>query len=115
MWDMHRKVDLPAVPDGRTVVRFSFTDVPAAVRNWWMLITPADVDLCDFDPGHPPDATVETDLRTLTMIWRGDLGWPRRCAPAGSRCTARSGHAAPSPAGLASRRLPPSRGRRSAG
>jgi hypothetical protein len=41
-----------------------------------MLITPADVDLCDFDPGHPPDATVETDLRTLTMIWRGDLGWP---------------------------------------
>jgi hypothetical protein len=33
MWDMHRKVNLPAVPDGRTVVRFSFTDVAAAVRN----------------------------------------------------------------------------------
>jgi hypothetical protein len=75
MWDMHRNVDLPAVPEGRTVLRFSFSDVPAPARNWWMLITPDDVDLCDFDPGYPEYASVEGDLRTLSMVWRGDLGW----------------------------------------
>jgi DNA-binding HxlR family transcriptional regulator len=75
LWDMHRNVDLPAVPEGRTVLRFSFSDVPAPARNWWMLITPDSVDLCDFDPGYPEYACVEGDLRTLSMVWRGDLGW----------------------------------------
>jgi DNA-binding HxlR family transcriptional regulator len=76
LWDMHRSVDLPAVPAGRTVLRFSFSDVPAPARNWWMLLTPHGVDLCDFDPGYPQYACVEGDLRTLSMVWRGDLGWP---------------------------------------
>jgi hypothetical protein len=77
LWDMHRNVNLPAVPDGRTVVRFRFSDVRATAREWWMLITPDGVDLCDFDPGHPERACVETDLRSLAMLWRGDLGWPQ--------------------------------------
>jgi DNA-binding HxlR family transcriptional regulator len=76
LWDMHRSVDLRAVPEGRTVLRFSFADVPAPARNWWMLITPDGVDLCDFDPGYPEYASVEGDLRILSMVWRGDLGWP---------------------------------------
>ena len=33
------------------------------------------VDACDFDPGHPVRVTVETSLRTMTRIWRGDLPW----------------------------------------
>jgi DNA-binding HxlR family transcriptional regulator len=74
-WVPERNVDLPAVPEGRTVLRFSFSDVPAPARNWWMLITPDSVDLCDFDPGYPEYACVEGDLRTLSMVWRGDLGW----------------------------------------
>jgi hypothetical protein len=35
-----------------------------------------NVDLCDFDPGYPEYASVEGDLRTLSMVWRGDLSWP---------------------------------------
>ncbi len=31
--------------------------------------------MCDFDPGYEVDATVATDLRTLTEIWRGDIDW----------------------------------------
>ena len=31
--------------------------------------------MCDFDPGFEVTGTVETDLRTLTRIWRGDIGW----------------------------------------
>ena len=75
MWDIHRNVDLDAVPPGRTVLRFSFRDVPGVARSWWLVITADGVDLCDFDPGHPVTTTVESDLRTLIMVWRGDLGW----------------------------------------
>ena len=33
------------------------------------------VDVCDVDPGHPPRATAEAGLRTLTRLWRGDVDW----------------------------------------
>ena len=75
MWDVHRNVDLDAVPPGRTVLRFRFRDVPGAARSWWLVITADGVDLCDFDPDHPVTATVESDLRTLIRVWRGDLSW----------------------------------------
>ena len=75
MWDIHRNIDLEAVPDGRSVLRFSFRDVPDGSSNWWLVITGEGVDLCDFDPGHPVAATVDTDLGTLTRVWRGDVSW----------------------------------------
>ena len=75
MWDLHRNVDLTAVPPGRTVLRFTFPEVAAEDRHWWVVITADEVDLCRFDPGHPVTGTVETDLRTLTRIWRGGLTW----------------------------------------
>ena len=75
MWDIHRNIDLDAVPDGRSVLRFSFRDVTDAASDWWLVITGDGVDLCDFDPGHPVAATVESDLGTLTRVWRGDLSW----------------------------------------
>jgi DNA-binding HxlR family transcriptional regulator len=75
MWDLHRNVDVTAVPQGRTVLHFAFSDVPPAERNWWIVITPEDVDLCRFDPGHEVTASVQTDLRTLTRVWRGELTW----------------------------------------
>jgi len=75
MWDLHRSVDLSAVPPGRTVLGFTFPDVPPEERTWWIVISPDGVDLCSFDPGHPVTATIEVDLRTLTRIWRGQLTW----------------------------------------
>lgn len=76
MWDMHRKVDHTAVPGGRAVVQFEFAGAPRAVRRWWMVITPGDVDVCDVDPGFEVSVSVEADLRSLTEIWRGERGWP---------------------------------------
>jgi DNA-binding HxlR family transcriptional regulator len=75
MWDIHRNIDLDVVPAGRSVLRFSFRDVTDSARDWWLVITGQGVDLCDFDPGHPIAATVETDLGTLTRVWRGDVSW----------------------------------------
>ena len=34
-----------------------------------------EADVCDFDPGYEVTGTVETSLRTLTRIWRGDVSW----------------------------------------
>ena len=75
LWDMHRNVDHAAVPGARTVVHFSFPDVPARSRRWWLVITGDDVDVCDTDPGFDVDLAVTVDLRSMTRIWRGDHGW----------------------------------------
>ncbi len=77
MWDIHRNVDLGEVPPGRTIVRFSFRDVVGSGRDWWLVIKSDGVDLCDFDPGGPVAATVDTELRTMTRLWRGDDRWPQ--------------------------------------
>ncbi|BFU43266.1 winged helix-turn-helix transcriptional regulator [Krasilnikovia sp. MM14-A1004] len=75
LWDMHRNVDQAAVPDGRTVVQFRFPQARQHSRDWWLVITPDDVDICDGDPGHPVAVTVIADLRSLVQVWRGDLSW----------------------------------------
>lgn len=77
MWDIHRNVDLEAVPEGRTVISFRFSDpaVAPAARQWWLVISADGVDVCDFDPGHHVAVTLDTTLRALTQLWRGDLDW----------------------------------------
>ena len=72
LWDMHRNVDHGAVPPRRTVVAFEFADVAPGVARWWLVLTADDVDVCDDDPGDEPAALVQTSLRTLTEVWRGD-------------------------------------------
>lgn len=75
LWDMHRNVDRGAVPDGRTVVHFHFPDARASARDWWLVITPGEVDVCDVDPGHEVAVSVTASLRALTEVWRGDVAW----------------------------------------
>ncbi|MFC7405645.1 winged helix-turn-helix transcriptional regulator [Georgenia alba] len=75
MWDLHRNIDLAAVPPGRTVIHVAFTDVTHSAR-WWVVVEDGAVDLCDFDPGHGVSVTLTTDLRTMVLIWRGDVPWP---------------------------------------
>jgi len=75
LWDMHRRVDLAALPPGRTTLRFRFRDLPAQLRDWWLVMDPEGADVCNTDPGFPVAATVEADLPGLTRIWRGDLEW----------------------------------------
>ncbi|MBI4941636.1 MAG: helix-turn-helix transcriptional regulator [Actinobacteria bacterium] len=76
LWDMHRNVDLAAVPRPRTVVRFRFTDPGVVDRDWWLVISADDVDVCDADPGHPVAASVTGSLLGVTRWWNGDLSWP---------------------------------------
>ncbi|UQU65854.1 helix-turn-helix transcriptional regulator [Couchioplanes caeruleus] len=75
LWDMHRHVDHTALPTGRTVVHFRFPDTPPRLRDWWLVLTDADADVCDADPGHPVTVSVTARLRCLTEVWRGDVSW----------------------------------------
>lgn len=76
MWDMHRGLNLDAMPDGRTVLHFQFLEVPKTANRWWWLVVDEEgVDVCDTDPGHPVTVTVVTPLRALVDLWRGELSW----------------------------------------
>lgn len=56
--------------------QFQFPDLPAEVRDWWLVITPGEADVCDSDPGYPVAVTLTATLRHMTQLWRGDLSWP---------------------------------------
>jgi hypothetical protein len=75
MWDMHRRVALDAVPQGRTVLAMVFDGTSPELRNWWLILTPDEIDVCDYDPGFGTDLTIHTRTETLVRIWRGELGW----------------------------------------
>ncbi|MGF1592671.1 MAG: winged helix-turn-helix transcriptional regulator [Kiloniellaceae bacterium] len=73
MWDMHRRMHLDRMPEARTVIQFEFTDQPAAKRLRWIVGEPGSIDLCITDPGFDIDLFVETDSRTVTLVWYGDV------------------------------------------
>jgi hypothetical protein len=51
------------------------------VSRWRLVVSDGEADVCDFDPGFEVAGTIETSLRTLTRIWRGDVNAWRGAAP----------------------------------
>ncbi len=77
MWDMQRHIPIDAWPRARTAVAFELTGVTPKASRWWLVVAEGRADICDFDPGYDVTATISTNLRTLTQIWRGDTSWSR--------------------------------------
>jgi DNA-binding HxlR family transcriptional regulator len=73
MWDIHRTMNASYFDEGKTVIHFEFSDFDAKSRRWWLIGEDGDVDVCMKDPGHEVDLTVQTDVRTLTGVWMGDI------------------------------------------
>jgi len=73
MWDMHRRMNLEALPEARTVIRFEFSDQSKAKRCRWIVAEPPEIDFCITDPGFEVDVYVTTDSRTITWVWYGDI------------------------------------------
>jgi Predicted transcriptional regulators len=74
MWDVRRFAHRELFPaDRRTVVQFRFSDARQGERTWWLVVENGEVDLCRDDPGHEVTLIVESNVRTLTEIWCGDL------------------------------------------
>lgn len=97
MWDIRRTVPVERWPRNRTVVAFELRDVTRSGSRWWLVVSGADVDLCDYDPGYEVDAVVSGSLRALTRLWRGDVSWPDAL---------RSGEVAVSASGVVRRQVP---------
>jgi DNA-binding HxlR family transcriptional regulator len=76
MWDIRRGANLADAPASPATVHFGFTDVEPSAGRWWLTVGRDGADSCDFDPGHPIVATVRGELRWLSRVWRGDVGWP---------------------------------------
>ena len=71
MADMRRRIQTDMLPDGETVLCFSFSDLDK-FKTWWLIIDGKDVDLCSDDHGKDVDLYVTTTLRIMTEIWEGD-------------------------------------------
>jgi len=75
LWDLHRNLDLAAMPDGRTVLKFQFPDVRGPAARWWIVVATEGVDVCDSDPGYAVTMSITASLKTMTALWRGDITW----------------------------------------
>jgi len=77
LWDMHRRMNTDRMPTRRTVIRFDFTDQKTEKRLRWVIGEKGAVDICITDPGLEVDLFVETDSRTVTLVWYGDMALRR--------------------------------------
>jgi DNA-binding HxlR family transcriptional regulator len=72
-WDMHRRVNVDALPDVPVVVRVEVTDRKGSGALRFLLLRRTEVSLCSANPGFPDELRVRGRLRTLTAWWRGDV------------------------------------------
>lgn len=70
MTDIRRRIDASELPDGRTVLRFRYTDV-AEFSEWWLLVDGGEVDLCIDDPGEESHLSFVSAARTMVEVWMG--------------------------------------------
>lgn len=72
MRDLQRRLQTERLPDGETVLCFTFNELDQ-FNSWWMVVNGADVDLCTENPGKDVDLYINTSVRELVGVWRGDL------------------------------------------
>ena len=76
MFDIQRRIDTTALPDGETVLCFTFPDLKTFAR-WWLVCQGSEVDLCYEDPGKDVNCYITSSSRDLISVWMGDLPLPR--------------------------------------
>lgn len=74
MWDVRRRIDITVLPEGRTVISFTYPDAPAELRAWWLVIENGEVDLCQSDPGYEVDLYIAADVPAMAKVWIGKDG-----------------------------------------
>jgi DNA-binding HxlR family transcriptional regulator len=72
MWDLQRRLQTERLPDGETVLCFSFDELER-FKTWWLVVSANDVDLCSENPGKEVDLYISSTVRDLAIVWRGDV------------------------------------------
>ena len=70
-WSMHTRINVAAMPEGRTVMEFVFSGWQKGFIRFWLVVEHGHVDMCLKHPGHETDVTVRSDLRRFVEAWRG--------------------------------------------
>ena len=71
MWDVRRRIDVSALPAGRTVISFEYEDAPKELKLWWLVVEDGQADLCQSDPGFDVDLWVMSTVVTMASVWIG--------------------------------------------
>jgi DNA-binding HxlR family transcriptional regulator len=69
VWDMHRRLDLEAIPDHRVVIQLDFHG--AARGIFWLVVQRPETSVCQTDPGFDVDLFVSADTIALHRVWMG--------------------------------------------
>ena len=72
MWEIQRRLDTGALPDGETVLCFIFEEL-TQFKSWWIVVQDNDVDLCTKNPGKDVDLYISSTVRSMVEIWEGEL------------------------------------------
>ena len=72
MRDLQRRLQTDSLPDGETVLCFTFSELET-YKTWWMIAAKDEVDLCTENPGKEVDLYINSTVRDLVKVWRGDL------------------------------------------
>lgn len=86
-WSMHMRMNVEAMPPGRTVLHFEFSGAPADSRRFWLVNNDGQVDMCMKHPGFDDDLLIEADLRLFIEAWRGIRDMRREIAASTVRVT----------------------------
>jgi DNA-binding HxlR family transcriptional regulator len=74
-WWMHRRIDQGALPAGRVVLEFDYTDPTRQVI--WMVLDRGEPSVCMQHPGFDADVVVTTSTPVLARVFGGSDTWRR--------------------------------------
>ena len=72
MRELQRRLQTDHLPDGETVLGFTFDELEK-FKNWWLVASDGNVDLCTKHPGKDVDLHITTRVRSLVEVWGGDV------------------------------------------
>jgi DNA-binding HxlR family transcriptional regulator len=72
MWEVQRRLNTGALPDGETVLCFIFDEL-TQFKSWWIVVNGDGVDLCTKNPGKDVDLYISSTVRSMVEIWEGRL------------------------------------------
>lgn len=73
-----RTIDTSELPDGDSVLQFTFTDIKENAR-WFITVKDGECEVCDVNMGYEVDVYFRSTLKTMELIWWGRIGLTSAC------------------------------------
>ncbi|MGC3939631.1 winged helix-turn-helix transcriptional regulator [Roseobacter sp. EG26] len=70
-WSMHTRLNVAAMPPGRTVLEFAFTGAGKGIFRFWLVVENGQADMCLKYPGYASDLVISSEIRLFIEAWRG--------------------------------------------